>query len=461
MSDEATEVTAPSGTETAGSDGHGPADKSPREANREEAGGRAEVSNFEIVDHWFTLAADRLEIPEDIRAVLSSSYREVQVQIPVSLSDGKTHVFSGYRVQHNGARGPYKGGIRFHPEVDLDEVRALATLMTWKTAIANVPYGGAKGGINCDPRELKRGEVEKIARSFMDKIEKVLGPTRDIPAPDVGTNAQTMAWLMDEYGKLHGHTPAIVTGKPIALEGSYGREAATGRGLVYLLEKAAKSAGVKLNGACIVVQGYGNVGSWAARLAAEHGCKLVAASDASGAIRNDDGIDPDQLHQQVSEGRDVPEYEDAEQISPDELLATECDVLIPAALGGMIHETNADCVNSKLIIEGANSPTTPAADEILADKGVVVVPDVMANAGGVVVSYFEWVQNLQHFRWTEDEVNERLGNIMRGAYDTVVDRAEKDDVPMRVAAYSIGIERVLEAARLRGYLTDERVPSSG
>jgi len=458
MSDEATAGTE---AETAGSDGHGPADKSPREANRDETTGRAEVSNFEIVDHWFTLAADRLEIPEDIRAVLSSSYREVQVQIPVSLTDGKTHVFSGYRVQHNGARGPYKGGIRFHPEVDLDEVRALASLMTWKTAIANVPYGGAKGGINCDPRELGRGEVEKIARSFMDKIEKVLGPTRDIPAPDVGTNAQTMAWFMDEYGKLHGHTPAIVTGKPIALEGSYGREAATGRGVVYLLEKAAKTAGVKLNGARVVVQGYGNVGSWTARLAAELGCKLVAVSDASGAIRNADGIDPERLHQQVSEGRDVPEYEDAEQISPDELLATDCDVLIPAALGGMIHETNADRVSCKLIVEGANSPTTPAADAILADKGVFVVPDVMANAGGVVVSYFEWVQNLQHFRWTEDEVNERLGNIMRVAYDTVVDRAEKDDVPMRVAAYSIGIERVLEAARLRGYLTDERVPSSG
>jgi glutamate dehydrogenase (NAD(P)+) len=461
MTDEATEATVPWGTETASPDGHGPADKSPREANREETGGRAEVSNFEIVSHWFTLAADRLEIPEDVRAVLSSSYREVQVQIPVSLTDGKTHVFSGYRVQHNGARGPYKGGIRFHPEVDLDEVRALASLMTWKTAIANVPYGGAKGGINCNPRELERGEVEKIARSFMDKIEKVLGPTRDIPAPDIGTNAQTMAWLMDEYGKLHGHTPAIVTGKPIALEGSYGREAATGRGVVYMLEKAAKTAGVKLNGARVVIQGYGNVGSWAARLAGELGCKLIAVSDASGAIRNEDGIDPDELQRQVSDGRDVPEYEDAEQISPDELLGTECDVLIPAALGGMIHEANADRVNCKLIVEGANSPTTPAADAILADKGVFVVPDVMANAGGVVVSYFEWVQNLQHFRWTEGEVNDRLGNIMRRAYDTVVDRAKEDDVSMRVAAYSIGIERVLEAARLRGYLTDERVPSSG
>jgi glutamate dehydrogenase (NAD(P)+) len=458
MTDEAT--TADERAEQS-SDGHGASDKSPREQNKEEGPQRAEVSNFEIVDHWFTRAADLLDVPDDVRAVLSSSYREVQVQIPVSLKDGKTHVFSGYRVQHNGARGPYKGGIRFHPEVDLDEVRALASLMTWKTAIVNIPYGGAKGGVNCDTRELESGEVQKIARSFMDKIEKVLGPTRDIPAPDVGTNAQTMAWLMDEYGKLHGHTPAIVTGKPIALEGSYGREAATGRGVVYMLAEAAEAAGVNPEGARVVVQGYGNVGSWAARLAGELGCKLVGASDANGAIRNDDGIDPEKLHEHVSEGGKVPEYGDAEEITPDELLEIECDVLIPAALGGMIHEANADRISCKMIVEGANSPTTPAADAILADKGVFMVPDVMANAGGVVVSYFEWVQNLQHFRWEENEVNERLGEIMRGAYRTVAERADKDDCPMRVAAYCVGIERVLEAARLRGYLTDERVPSSG
>jgi glutamate dehydrogenase (NAD(P)+) len=444
-----------------GADGHGSSDKSPREANKGETPQQAEVSNFEIVDHWFTRAADLLEIPDDVRAVLSSSYREVQVQIPVSLSDGKTHVFSGYRVQHNGARGPYKGGIRFHPDVDLDEVRALASLMTWKTAIVNIPYGGAKGGVNCDTRELESGDVQKIARSFMDKIEKVLGPTRDIPAPDVGTNAQTMAWLMDEYGKLHGHTPAIVTGKPIALEGSYGREAATGRGVVHMLREAAETAGVKPDGARIVVQGYGNVGSWAARLAGELGCKLVGVSDANGALRNDGGIDPDKLHEHVAGGGSVPEYEEGEAISPDELLEVDCEVFIPAALGGMIHEANADRLSCKMIVEGANSPTTPRADEILSDKGVFVVPDVMANAGGVVVSYFEWVQNLQHFRWREDEVNERLGDIMRGAYASVSDRAQKDDVPLRVAAYSVGIERVLEAARLRGYLTDERVPTSG
>jgi glutamate dehydrogenase (NAD(P)+) len=456
MSDEAT---VKADTSSASSNGHGPPDKSPRETERTETPQRAEVSNFDIVNHWFTLAADRLEIPEDVRAVLSSSYREVQVQIPATLSDGKIHVFSGFRVQHNGARGPYKGGIRFHPEVDLDEVRALASLMTWKSAIVNIPYGGAKGGVNCNPRELEQGEIEKIARSFMDKIEKVLGPTRDIPAPDVGTTAQTMAWLMDEYGKLHGHTPAIVTGKPIALEGSYGREAATGRGVVFMLEEAARDAGVKLKGARVIIQGYGNVGSWAGRLLNRLGCKLIAVSDAEGAIRNDDGIDPDLLHSEVCEGQAVPDFDDAERISPEEMLATECDVFIPAALGGMIHEANADQLNCKMIVEGANSPTTPAADGILADKGVFVVPDVMANAGGVVASYFEWVQNLQHFRWTEDEVNERLAEIMRGAYRTVSERAEQDDVPLRVAAYQTGIERVLEASRLRGYLTDERVPS--
>ncbi|HYH59235.1 MAG TPA: Glu/Leu/Phe/Val dehydrogenase dimerization domain-containing protein [Thermoleophilaceae bacterium] len=442
------------------------ADKSPREQNRAEetekdtGSRRAEVSDFEIVSHWFTRAADRLDVPEDVRAVLSSSYREVQVQVPVTLTDGKTHVFSGYRVQHNGARGPYKGGIRFHPDVDLDEVRALASLMTWKTAIVNIPFGGAKGGVNCDPRELERSEVEKIARSFMDKVEKVLGPTRDIPAPDVGTDAQTMAWLMDEYGKLHGHTPAIVTGKPIALQGSFGREAATGRGLVYMLEHAAKDAGVKLKGARLAVQGFGNVGSWAARLAVELGCELVAVSAVDGAIRNDDGIDPDDLQRHVREGGSVVDYEHGEVVDADELIATPCDVLVPAALGGMIHKGNAEQIDCRMIVEGANSPTTPAADEILTDKGVFIVPDVMANAGGVVVSYFEWVQNLQYFRWNEDAVNQALRDIMRTAYETVRDRAKEDDVSMRVASYCVGIERVLEAARMRGYLSDTRVPSS-
>ncbi|MGH2969357.1 MAG: Glu/Leu/Phe/Val family dehydrogenase [Solirubrobacteraceae bacterium] len=415
---------------------------------------RAELSSYETVNHWFDLAADRIELADDIRAVLRTPYREVQVQIPIKLSDGRTHVFSGYRVQHNGARGPYKGGIRYHPEVDLDEVRALATLMSWKTAIAGVPFGGAKGGVNVDALTCSRPELQRITRSFIDKIEKVLGPTRDIAAPDVGTNAQTMAWMMDEYGKLHGHTPAIVTGKPIALEGSFGREAATGRGVVYMFREAAGQLGLTPSDTRVVVQGFGNVGSWAARIIAQLGAKVIAASDAYGAVRSEAGLDAHALQDFVAGGGKVPEYggDGAEPISPEELLALDCEVLIPAALGGMIHRDNAEDVRARLIVEGANTPTTPAADEILAENGVTIIPDVMANAGGVVVSYFEWVQNLQHFRWDEREVNDKLGTIMRRAYREVAARSREEGSTLRVAAYETGIERVLEAARTRGYV---------
>jgi glutamate dehydrogenase (NAD(P)+) len=414
---------------------------------------RAELSNFEIVNHYFNQAAERLGLRDDVAAVLRSAYREVQVQIPIKQQDGRIHVYTGYRVQHNGARGPYKGGVRFHPEVDLDEVRALAALMTWKTAIAGIPYGGAKGGVNCPVDELEEGEKEKIARSFMSKVEKVLGPMRDIPAPDVNTNAQTMAWMMDEYGKLNGHTPAIVTGKPIPLEGSYGREAATGRGVVYMFQEAAKELDMDPGDVRFCVQGFGNVGSWAARLMQELGATLVAASDAYGAVRKDDGLDAEALSDHVAEGGKVAEYEDGEEISAAELLETECEVFIPAALGGMLHKSNADHLNCRLIVEGANSPTTPAADEIFEDKGITVVPDVMANAGGVVVSYFEWAQNLQHFRWDEEEVNEKLARIMRQAYREVSQRSEEDDVSLRLAAYETGIDRVTEVAKTRGYIS--------
>jgi glutamate dehydrogenase (NAD(P)+) len=414
-------------------------------------GQRAEVSNLDIVRYYFDGAVDRLKLPDDLRTVFWEPYREVTVQIPVTLSDGRIHTFSGYRIQHNGARGPYKGGVRFHPEVDIDEVRALASLMTWKTAVANVPFGGAKGGINCPADQLERSEVQQITRSFMDKIEKVLGPTRDIPAPDVNTNAQVMAWMMDEYGKLHGHTPAICTGKPIALEGSYGREQATGRGCVYMFREAAPQIGLTPD-STFVVQGYGNVGSWAARILQQLGARMVGASDASGAIRNDAGIDADDLAIHVVEGGKLAKFPEAEVISPDDLLAIECDVLIPAALGGMIHEGNADQIKAKMIIEGANSPTTPAADRILHDKGVHVIPDVMANAGGVVCSYFEWVQNLQHFRWSEREVNDKLGGVMRRAYRDVSARAKEEHISLREAAYLVGIERVVEASQTRGYV---------
>jgi glutamate dehydrogenase (NAD(P)+) len=437
-------------------------DRSPQtvEAEKREAGAkgeakpgqRAEVSNLEIVRHYFDKAAQHLGLPDDLQTVFWTPYREVTVQIPVKLSDGKIHVFSGYRIQHNGARGPYKGGIRFHPEVDVDEVRALASLMTWKTAVANIPFGGAKGGVNCPADDLEPAEQQRIARSFMDKIEKVLGPTRDIPAPDVNTNAQTMAWFMDEYGKLHGHTPAICTGKPIELEGSYGREAATGRGCVYMFREAAPHLGLSPADTTFVVQGYGNVGSWAARIMQQLGARMVGVSDVHGAIRSDAGIDANALHDFLVAGGRITDFEGAEAIDAEDLIGVPCDVFIPAALGGMIHEHNADRMQCKVIVEGANSPTTPVADEILRGKDVFIIPDVMANAGGVVVSYFEWVQNLQHFRWDEREVNDKLGNIMRRAYREVSGRAKEEKLDLREGAYLVGIERVVQAAKTRGYV---------
>jgi glutamate dehydrogenase (NAD(P)+) len=437
-------------------------DKSPQAVEEVEAeavaagevkpGQRAEVSNLDIVRHYFEIAADRLKLPDDLRVVFWTPYREVTVQIPVKLSDGRVHVFSGYRIQHNGARGPYKGGVRSHPEVDVDEIRALASLMTWKTAVAGVPFGGAKGGVNCPAEQLERSELQKITRSFMDKVEKILGPTRDIPAPDVNTNAQVMAWMMDEYGKLHGHTPAICTGKPIALEGSYGREAATGRGCVYMFREAAPHLGLSPADTSFVVQGFGNVGSWAARIMQQLGATMVAVSDANGAIRNDAGIDANALQDHIAAGGTITEFDGVETIDADDLVAVPCDVFIPAALGGMIHEKNADRMQCRVILEGANSPTTPAADQILGDKDVYIIPDVMANAGGVVVSYFEWVQNLQHFRWDEREVNDKLGTIMRRSYREVSSRAKEAGIDLREAAFLVGIERVVEAAKTRGYV---------
>jgi len=415
---------------------------------------RARVSELEVVRHHFDRAWDALGLRDDVRQIFWEPYREVSVQIAIKLADGEMHVFHGYRIQHNGARGPYKGGIRFHPEVDNDEVRALASMMTWKTAVAGVPFGGAKGGVNCDPTELTEDEQQQITRSLMDKISKVLGPTRDIPAPDVGTNAQTMAWMMDEFGKLHGHTPACVTGKPISVEGSYGREAATGRGCVVMFGEAAPMAGLDPAETTFMVQGFGNVGSWIARIMQQNGSKLVAVADAYGAIRNDAGIDAEALTTHVhQEGGRLDEFAGVEAISAGDFFETPCDVFFPAALGGMVHEDNASLLQCRLMIEGANNPTTFAADGILADRGVIVVPDLIANAGGVVASYFEWVQNLQHFRWEEDAVNDMLRGIMRRAYGEVSARAEEKGKSLREAAFEIGIERVVDASRTRGYFS--------
>jgi glutamate dehydrogenase (NAD(P)+) len=324
--------------------------------------------------------------------------------------------------------------------------------MTWKTALVNIPYGGAKGGVNCPGAQLDQRELQSISRSFMGKVEKILGPNRDIMAPDLNTNAQTMAWMMDEYGKLHGHTPAIVTGKPIALDGSFGREAAVGRGLSFLLREAAPQLGLSPPDSTCVVQGFGNVGYHTASILKQLGVTIVGVSNAEGAIRNESGIDVGELHTFVAEGGRLPDYGNAEAIAPEELLDIDCDVFVPAALGGMIHEGNADRMSCKILLEGANSPTTPIADEMLHEKGVFVIPDILANAGGVVVSYFEWVQNMQHLRWEEREINDRLGTIMRHAYREINAVARERDIPLRIAAYELGIERVVEAARLRGYI---------
>jgi glutamate dehydrogenase (NAD(P)+) len=415
-------------------------------------GDRPTVSDYEIATYYFDLACDRLGLPDDAREVMRTPYREISVQIPVRMTDGQMRVYTGYRVQHNGARGPYKGGVRYHPEVDIEEVRALAMLMTWKTALVNIPYGGAKGGVNCPGDQLDKKELQTVSRSFMDKVEKILGPNRDIMAPDLNTDAQIMAWMMDEYGKLNGYTPAIVTGKPIELEGSYGREAAVGRGLVYLFREAAPQLGLSPPETTCVVQGFGNVGFHTASIMHHLGVKLVGVSDVNGAIRSEAGIEPAELRKFIQNGGKLPDYAHAESIDPEDLLAVECDVFIPAALGGMIREDNADRLACRVLLEGANSPTTPAADEILEEKGVYVVPDLLANAGGVVVSYFEWVQNMQHFRWDEREINDKLGSIMRHAFREVNALAKQRDLSLRIACWELGIERVVDAARTRGYI---------
>ncbi|HXW58833.1 MAG TPA: Glu/Leu/Phe/Val dehydrogenase dimerization domain-containing protein [Solirubrobacteraceae bacterium] len=386
---------------------------------------------------------------------MSTPEREVQVQIPIRLHDRQIHVFSGYRVQHNSARGPYKGGIRYHERVDLDEVRALAALMTWKTAIVDLPFGGAKGGVDCAAAELHELELEQLTRVFVDRIGDVLGPNRDICAPDVDTDAQVMAWIMDEYGKLHGDTPAIVTGKPVSLGGSLGRESATGRGVVHVYSEAARELHLEPAATRVVLQGFGNVGYWTARIITELGCKLIAVSNTSGAIHSAAGIEPDSLRRHLQGGGKLVEYpgakdaKGAQTMAAEDLLALECEVLIPAALGGVVNATNAGSVRARMLIEGANNPTTPKADEILNENGVLVIPDVLANAGGVIVSYFEWAQNLQHFGWDEREVNERLEERMSRAYGEVRERVRAGRTSMRTAAYELGIGRVVEAGRLR------------
>lgn len=412
----------------------------------------AELNAHEAVNVYFDEAAGLIDLEDEMASVLKSSYREISVQVPVRLDSGGLQVVRGYRVQHNGARGPYKGGIRYHPTADLDEIRAMAALMTWKTALLNIPFGGAKGGIEVDPRPLSVHELERMTRRFTLAISHVLGVYRDIPAPDVNTNAQVMAWMMDAFSSKEGYTPAIVTGKPLDLGGAPGREAATGRGCVYVLEAAAKHWGIDLSDKKIAIQGFGNVGSWAAAELASRGIKVVAVSDQYGGVYQEGGLPVSSLIDISRRGESVTSAENCEHISNEELLELDCDVLIPAALGEVIREGNADRVRAKLVVEAANYPTTPDGDKILIDRGVRVIPDVLANGGGVTGSYFEWTQNIQQFTWKESRFNEELSDKLTEAFEQVSGFSEFRSCSLRKAAYAIGITAVAKAARMRGYI---------
>ena len=411
---------------------------------------RRKMTAFEEVNWQYDKAADLLEVPEQHKAIMRNCYRELKVQITIPRDDGGLSEFFGFRVQHNGARGPYKGGIRYHPSVDMDEVRALASLMTWKTALVNIPYGGAKGGVNCDPRKMSQNELQHLTRTFTRKIDMALGVYRDIPAPDVGTNAQVMTWLMDEYGRKHGYSPAIVTGKPVSLGGSKGRESATGLGVFFVTRWAAKDLGLELKNARVAIQGFGNVGSWAARYLSDAGARIVAVADASGAVLNEKGLDVNALTRHARDAKTVAGFTGGETYAADRIFETPCEILIPAALNGVITDENVGGIKAKLVVEGANNPINPHADHVLKEKGIVVMPDILANAGGVTVSYFEWTQNLQQFYWSEQEVQTKLEATMDRAYREVSEMARKYKVPPRMAAFMTAIQRVYEAVLLRG-----------
>ncbi|MEX2246094.1 MAG: Glu/Leu/Phe/Val dehydrogenase dimerization domain-containing protein [Dehalococcoidia bacterium] len=416
------------------------------------AGDGREPSAWEDARGYLARAADLIGLESDLVMLLRSPFREMHVEVPVRLDDGRLEVFPGYRVQHNGARGPYKGGVRFHPRVDLDEVRALAALMTWKCALVDIPFGGAKGGVQCDPSAMSEGELNRLSRRYMQNISHILGVTRDIPAPDMGTNARTMAWMMDAYGAANGYTPGIVTGKPVELGGSYGREAATGRGVVLVLRELCRDEGMDSRDVSVVVQGFGNVGSWAARLAQEAGFRVLGAGDLRGARYDAAGIDVAAYTAWLAEGRAPAEFPSGDPIDPAKLLELPCDVLVPAATGEVIDAMNADHVRARYVIEAANHPVTAAADAILARRGVTIVPDILANAGGVIVSYFEWTQNIQQFRWPEQRVNEELEAKIVGAYRELREHASERGLTLRDAAYAIAVARVAQAIRLRGFV---------
>jgi glutamate dehydrogenase/leucine dehydrogenase len=405
---------------------------------------------YDVALENFDTAADAMSLDADVREMIKYPERILTVTIPVRMDNGHIHRFEGYRVQHSMVRGPAKGGIRYHPQVTLDEVKALATWMTWKCAVVNIPFGGAKGGITCDVKHMSQDEIQRMTRRYTSAILPLIGPERDIPAPDVYTNSQTMAWIMDTYSMTKGYPiPGVVTGKPISLGGSLGRNEATGRGVFYTIQCACDHLKLPLTGATIVVQGFGNAGSIAAQLLHEAGAKVIAVSDSTGCIYNKNGLNvPELIHMKgmVGHVRDFPE---SESITPEELLALKCDILVPAALENLVREDNAASLNTKIVAEAANGPLTPAADRILQDKGVFIIPDILCNAGGVTVSYFEWVQDEQHLFWEAQDVYNRLERVMKTSFRDVLKIHLERKVPVRIAANMLGIGRVAEAVQLR------------
>jgi len=408
------------------------------------------VRPFETASFYFDQAAEVMGLSSNMRVLLMTPLREVKVQVSLEMDDGQIRTFIGYRTQHDRARGPMKGGLRYHPQVDEDEVRALAALMTWKTAVVNIPYGGAKGGIGVDVQRLSLGELERITRRFVDELHDVVGPDKDIPAPDMGTNAQVMAWFMSQYEKYHGFNPACVTGKPVELHGAEGREEATGRGVAHLTRRLLEKQGRPVTDARVAIQGFGNVGTFTASFLHAMGAKVVAITDAYGGVANPRGLDILALLKHATEKGRVSGFPEAEPVTNDELLTADVDVLIPAAIGGVLNAENAKSVRAKFIVEAANGPTEPEADEIFSQRGILVLPDILANAGGVTVSYFEWVQNRQHFKWQRERVREELDRIMAESFDRVMQIAEEKKVSLRVAAYILGIGRVGRATVLAG-----------
>jgi glutamate dehydrogenase (NAD(P)+) len=412
---------------------------------------REDLNPYRIAQIQFDIAAEYLKLDPSLRQILRTPRRILEVSVPTKMDNGQVKVFTGFRVQHNVARGPAKGGIRYHPNVTLDEVKALAAWMTWKTATVNIPYGGAKGGVICDPKRMSKGELERMTRRFASEILPIIGPEQDIPAPDVYTDSQTMAWIMDTYSMTKGYsTLGVVTGKPVSLGGSEGRNEATARGCLVACEEACKVKKINLRGASVAIQGFGNAGSIAARLFTEKKARVIAISDSRGGVFNSRGIDPLKAMRYKERSGTVVGMPGTSRVSNDDLLTMKCDILIPAALENSITLNNADQIKARIVAEAANGPTTPHADEVLARKGITVLPDILANAGGVTVSYFEWVQDLQGFFWSEDEVKVKLETVMRRAFHEVYETMRKHRTHMRTGAYVLAVGRVAEATLVRG-----------